>query len=227
LGRPLVALCNTTWYRDTPYYEVPWRGKWSNELGGPTMGHGIHAMDQLLSILGPWSEVTAYAATLDRPIEVEDVSVALLRFENGTLATVVNSILSPRQETHLRIDCQEATVELTHLYTFGAKDWSITAKAGNWNPPARVPAEAIEQPEWKFPADDHLSTHGTQLGVMAANIRDRSRPLSAGPAARETIDLITSIYKSAYLRQPVKAGSIRPGDAFYDRINGGHPNAPA
>lgn len=226
LGKPLLAVCNTTWYRDAGYYEVPWRGKWSNELGGPTMGHGIHAMDHLLSLLGPWSEVTAYAATLDRPIEVEDVSVALVRFANGALATIVNSIVSPRQETHLRIDCQHATVELTHHYQFESKNWSITGKAGNWEPPARVPAEAIEVPDWKFPSLDAPSTHGTQLRALADNIRDRSVPLSAGPAARQTLELITGIYKSAYTRQPVKAGSIGPGDAFFDHINGGHAKAP-
>ena len=34
LGRPLVAVCNTLWYRDTAYYGVPWRGRWATELGG-------------------------------------------------------------------------------------------------------------------------------------------------------------------------------------------------
>src|SRR5205807_2607066 len=34
LGRPLVALCQTTWYRDHAYFDVPWRGRWSTEGGG-------------------------------------------------------------------------------------------------------------------------------------------------------------------------------------------------
>jgi len=227
LGRPLVAACNTTWFRDAAYYQVPWRGKWSNELGGPTMGHGIHAMDHLLSILGPWREVSAFAATLDRAIEVEDVSVAVVRFANGALATVINSILSPRQETYLRIDCQEATVELTHLYSFGRKDWSLTQKAGLWTPPPRMPAEQLTDPALVFPSDDAPATHGTQLGHLAENIRRRTQPLSAGPAAWGTIELLTAIYKSAYTRRPVEAGSIRPGDPFYDQVNGGNDKAPA
>lgn len=61
LGRPLVAHCQTTWYRDTAYYAVPWRGRWQTEGGGPAMGHGIHQMDLLLDLLGPWSEVRAMA----------------------------------------------------------------------------------------------------------------------------------------------------------------------
>ena len=38
LGRPLVALCNTTWYRDDAYFAVPWRGTFEVEGGGQTMG---------------------------------------------------------------------------------------------------------------------------------------------------------------------------------------------
>ena len=30
LGRPLVAICNTVWFRDAAYYAVPWRGKWAD-----------------------------------------------------------------------------------------------------------------------------------------------------------------------------------------------------
>src|SRR5690606_1877468 len=28
LGKPLVAVCNTLWYRTQDYYNVSWRGKW-------------------------------------------------------------------------------------------------------------------------------------------------------------------------------------------------------
>jgi len=45
MGRPLVAHCQTTWYRDGGYYAVPWRGRWHTEGGGPAMGHGVHQMD--------------------------------------------------------------------------------------------------------------------------------------------------------------------------------------
>ena len=63
LGRPLVAVCHTTWFRDQAYFDVPWRGRWDTEGGGPTMGHGIHQMDMLLDVLGDWTEVSAIART--------------------------------------------------------------------------------------------------------------------------------------------------------------------
>ena len=45
LGRPLLAQCQTLWYRDAAYFAVPWRGKWETEGGGTTLGHGIHQLD--------------------------------------------------------------------------------------------------------------------------------------------------------------------------------------
>ena len=66
LGRPLLAVCHTTWFRDQAYFDVPWRGRWDTEGGGPTMGHGIHQMDMLLDVLGDWTEVSAIARTQAR-----------------------------------------------------------------------------------------------------------------------------------------------------------------
>ena len=130
LGRPLVAVCHTTWFRDQAYFDVPWRGRWDTEGGGPTMGHGIHQMDMLLDVLGEWTEVSAVARTQARTMPTEDVSLAHVTFANGAVASVVNSVLSPREETYLRFDFERATVEVTHLYGYGDDDWRVTPAPG-------------------------------------------------------------------------------------------------
>jgi predicted dehydrogenase len=213
LGRPLVAVCNTLWYRDPSYYAVPWRGTWASELGGPTMGLGIHAMDHLLHLLGEWKEVRAVAATLDREIEVEDVSLAIITFANGTVASVVNSALSPRQETYIRLDYQQATVELTHLYSYARENWKLSLPANTTN-------DRLLQAWQNFPADVG-STHGAQLNALVENMDQKTRPLTSGPEARRTLELLTAIYKSAFTGEIVRAGSIQPGDRFYTAVNGG------
>src|ERR1044071_8450420 len=185
LGRPLVAVCHTLWYRDSNYYAVPWRGKWATELGGPTMGLGIHAMDHLLHLLGDWAEVRAQAATLDREVEVEDVSMALIRFANGALASVVNSALSPRQETSIRLDFQRATVELTHLYGYTRDNWKITLA-----PPAAEEGNTVVQAWQHFPPDTG-STHAAQLADFVADLDAGRRPLPSGDDAHRTPQLLT------------------------------------
>ena len=213
LGRPLVAVCNTLWFRDAAYYSAPWRGTWA-ELGGPTMGLGIHAMDHLLHLLGDWSEVRAMAATLDRAIEVEDVSMAMVSFANGAMASIVNSALSPRQETYLRLDYQRATVELTHLYSYARDNWRLTLAPGAQGD------EGVLQSWQSFPPDVG-STHAAQLAALVADMDAQRRPLTSGPEARRTLELLTAIYKSAFTGAPVAAGSIRAGDPFYHAIHGG------
>ncbi len=213
LGRPLVAVCNTLWFRDAAYYAVPWRGTWTTELGGPTMGLGIHAMDHLLHLLGDWQEVRAVAATLDRAIEVEDVSMALITFANRAVASVVNSALSPRQETYIRLDYQKATVELTHLYSYSRDNWRLTLAPNS-------PDEGLLQAWQGFPPDVG-STHAAQLEALVANLDAGTRPLTSGHEARRTLELLTAIYKSALTGEVVRAGSIQPGDPFYASLHGG------
>lgn len=215
LGVPLVAHCQTTWYRDSAYYAVPWRGRWETEGGGPTMGHGIHQTDLLLHLLGDWTEIRADAARLVHGIETEDVSTALVRFAGGTLATVVNSVLSPREVSHLRIDCTEATVELTHLYGHRNDDWTYTPRPGT---------DEDRVTRWRTPAADLPSSHAVQLGGILAALREGTRPPGSGRDARRTLEFNAALYKAAHTGRPVRAGDIRPGDPYYSAMHGGHPD---
>lgn len=214
LGTPRVAHCQTTWYRDSGYYAVPWRGRWESEGGGPTMGHGIHQYDLLLHLLGDWTEVRAMAGRLAHDIEGEDVSTALVRFANGTLATVVNSVLSPHQVSRIRIDCDDATVELTHLYGHSNDDWIYTS----------APHVASERPDtWRTPAADVPSSHTAQLGALLDAYEKGERPPGGGPDARRTLEFAAALYKSAFTGLPVLAGEITPDDPFHLAMHGNHP----
>ena len=174
LGKPMVANILTTWYRTPAYYAVPWRGKWETELGGCSMGHGIHAMDFLLYQFGDWQEVRAMIGALDRDIEVEDVSMAMVRFANGAMANITNSVLSPREESYLRFDFQRATVELTHLYSYGNEDWRYTAQADHQD----------SLTGWQTIPENLPSSHGTQLTALLDSMERGERPLVSGEAAR-------------------------------------------
>jgi predicted dehydrogenase len=208
-GRALLASCATTWYRDQAYYEVPWRGAWATELGGPTVGAGIHFMDLVLWLLGDWEEVVALVGTLDRDIELEDVSIAGARLASGAMLSIVNSVLSPRQETALRFDFSKATVELHCLYSYLDQDWTLTPLPG-----AEVPDDVWEPPS--PPADRHALQLAELLDAM-----DGRRELSPSVAdIRPTYDLITSMYKAAATKEAVQRGSIVPGDPFYEHFGG-------
>lgn len=215
MGRPLVAHCQTTWYRDADYYAVPWRGRWETEGGRPAMGHGLHQMDLLLDLLGPWSEVRAMAGRLVHDVETEDVSTALVRFGNGALATVVNSVLSPDEVSRIRVDCERATVELTHLYGHGNADWRVT-------PAPDVPEG--DAAAWRDFGADVPSSHLAQLRDLVASMRAGERPRGSGADGRATLELITALYKSAFTDTTVRAGEVGPGDPYYTALHGGSPD---
>ena len=172
-------------------------------------------MDHLLHLFGDWTEVRAIAGTLDRKIEVEDVSMALVKFAGGAVASITNSALSPRQETYLRLDYQRATVELTHLYSYTRDNWRFTLAPGAHD-------EGLLQAWQSFPPDVG-STHGAQLNALVADMDANRRPLTSGREARRTLELLSAIYKSAFTGEIVHAGSIKPGDRFYDAAHGGGP----
>jgi predicted dehydrogenase len=219
LGRPLLGICNTLWYRGPEYYAVPWRGRWASEIGGPSATLGIHLMDLCLWLLGDWAEVQAVMGTLDREIEVEDVSLAQVRFESGALASFVNSALSPNQQSHLRLDFQRATVEVAALYRYRNSNWQLTLPDGAAD---RTPLEL-----WQALGHDTPSSHAAQLALVLDSLERNERPPVSGADARRILEFLASLYKSALTGQTVRRGSITPDDPFYRAMNGVEPASPA
>lgn len=212
LGRPLTATCETLWYRADDYFDVPWRGRWEFEGGGPTMGHGIHQFDLLLSVLGPWSQVSAIAGRLARPTDTEDVSMAVARFENGAMATVVNSVVSPRETSRLRFDFEHATVELEHLYGYREKHWRFT------------PAPGHEHLAGLWKADDGAdveSGHVLQIRAVLDAFDNGGEPGVSLADARRTMEFAAATYASAFRGRPIAAGELTGDDPFTTSMHGG------
>ncbi|MFS0866415.1 Gfo/Idh/MocA family protein [Microbacterium sp. 179-B 1A2 NHS] len=211
LGRPLVATCDTLWRRGPEYFALPWRGTWHIEGGGPTMGHGIHQFDLLLAVLGPWSRLTAFAARQALPTDTEDVSMALVEFDNGALASVVNSIVSPRETSRLRFDFEYATVEVEHLYGYTEADWTFTPAPGH---------EHLAE-HWHAAPSDHPSGHRDQIAAILDAFAAGERPGVAVEDARRTLEFAAATYASAFRGRPVRAGEITADDPFARSMDGG------
>ncbi|MAP64329.1 MAG: dehydrogenase [Microbacterium sp.] len=187
LGRPLLAQCQTLWFRDVDYFAVPWRGTWSTEGGGTTLGHAIHQLDLLAFLLGDWTSVEARLWRLDRETETEDASTATVRFAQGTVAQVVSSTVSPRQTSSIRIDTRKATVTVDHLYGHGHENWSITPG----------PGFEVDAADWALPTHEVASGHGPLLhGVFAALRTGAPLPPTADAPAR-SLELVAAMYASA------------------------------
>lgn len=186
-GRPLIATCETLWYRGADYFAVPWRGKWATEGGGTTLGHGIHQIDLLAFLLGDWASVRGQLWRLDRETETEDASTATITFENGAVAQVTTSAVSPREVSRIRIDTQRATITVEHLYGHGHENWSITPAPGFEDSAA----------EWALPEVEERSDHAPLLrDVFDALLAGTELPDTATSPAR-SFEIVAAIYASA------------------------------
>jgi predicted dehydrogenase len=212
LGRPLLATCHTTWFRDQAYFDAPWRGRWDTEGGGPTMGHGIHQMDLLGYLLGAWTEVSALARRQARRTETEDLSLAHVTFASGAVASVVNSVLSPREETRLRFDFERGTVELSHLYGYGDDDWRLTPAPGH--------ADEVTA-AWTAGEHGVPSGHRAQFAAVLRSLRAATAPPVTPADALRTMQLVAGVYASAFTGRPVRPADLGPDSPFYERMNGG------
>ncbi|GAA1113313.1 Gfo/Idh/MocA family protein [Nocardiopsis metallicus] len=212
LGRPLLATCHTTWFRPQEYFDLPWRGKWETEGGGPTLGHGIHQTDLLLALLGEWTQVSAVVRRQARDVETEDVSLARVDFASGAIASVVTSLLSPQEESRIRIDFERATVELAHLYGYGDDDWRLT------------PAPGFEEEittAWEAGEHGVNSGHHSQIVQVLDALRAGSPPPVTSRDALSSLRLVAAVYASSFEQRPVTPADLAPGSPFHERMNGG------
>lgn len=239
LGQPLVAVCETQWFRPDGYFDPDWRGTWVGEGGGPTLGHGIHQIDLLLHLLGPWQHLTSAAVRLARPVEFEDVSMAMVTFDNGAVASMINSLLSPRELSRIRIDTTGGTLEVNHVYGYRDADWTFDPV-----PDARAAATLGRDPGVRDdggelggagsagpagPADawaagigaDVPSNHAAQIHRLVEDLLAGRRHDTTLASTRGTIELVTAVYASALLGTPIRRAELVPGHPFYADLSGG------
>lgn len=204
LGRPLVATCQTLWYRDAAYFDVPWRNQWATAGGGPTLGIGIHQLDLLAWLLGDWSSVQGQLWRLDRETQTEDVSTAVVGFSNGAIASVITSAVSPRQTSAIRIDTERATITVEHLYGHAHDNWRIT-------PASHVPAE--EAAQWALPDHEEASGHGPLLREVYDALRAGRELPSVAADPVKSFEIVTAIHSSAATGHTVTPATLRDDTA--------------
>jgi UDP-N-acetyl-2-amino-2-deoxyglucuronate dehydrogenase len=136
LGRLVEVWASVPWYRTQAYYDSgAWRGTWALDGGGALMNQSIHYADLVCWLCGPPEVLSAACATLDhKEIEVEDVALALLRFEGGALGVLeASTVAFPSFPTTLRVSGTEGTIVLQDgaLVTAALQDGDDSATEGD------------------------------------------------------------------------------------------------
>lgn len=95
LGELAMAEVCVPWWRAQSYYDEPGRGTYARDGGGVLISQAIHALDLMLALTGPVSEVQTMAHnTILHDMEAEDYVTAGMRFENGAAGSLIASTAS-------------------------------------------------------------------------------------------------------------------------------------
>lgn len=208
-GSLRVAHVNSFWWRGHSYYDLWWRGLWEKEGGGCTLNHAVHHIDMINWLRGrlPRSVTSVLGNVMHDNAEVEDISLSVLQYDDGSLAQVTASVVHHGEEQGLVLQCERAKL---------AAPWSCRASGCKENGfPYRddnLERELKEQYE-KLP-DLPYEGHTGEIDNYLHALEQGSAPLITGLDGRRTVELITAIYKSGSLRRTVEL-PISSEDAFY------------
>jgi UDP-N-acetyl-2-amino-2-deoxyglucuronate dehydrogenase len=217
VGRPALGVFAMYSWREPAYYQSdPWRGRWDTEGGGVLVNQSPHQLDLLSWFMGPVAEVSGYWANVNHPsVEVDDTAVAVLRFRNGGLGSIVTSV-AQKPGLHTKV----------HVHgTNGASVGVETDRGATFIAGVTAIAEPPLNDVWTIPGEEHLLTtfqaedrarftqidatvhyHGLQIRDFLRAVRESRPPLVTGEDGRAVVELFTAIYRSNQEGRPVTLG---------------------
>jgi UDP-N-acetyl-2-amino-2-deoxyglucuronate dehydrogenase len=210
MGSIVHAQVDSFWWRGHCYYDLWWRGTWEKEGGGCTLNHAVHHIDAFLWMMGKPSELQAWMSNTSHDnAEVEDLSIAMLRFPTGALAQITSSVVHHGEEQQLIFQGKDARV---------SSPWKLKASKAK---PNGFPSAYPEREEQIQSFYDSLPSlpyegHAGQIDNVLSAIETGSPLLIDGQSGRDTLELIIGIYKSAATGQKVEL-PLQPSDTFYTR----------
>ena len=212
-GQIHLGIAETLWRRDDAYYDqVSWRGTWEQEAGGVTVSQAIHLIDALVWFMGEPVSVHAAAGTFAHDIEVDDASVAVVRFAGGGIGQITCSVNAFGEE---RSRLELYGRDLSAVSTGSAYD----STAEPFVFASRDPSVAVDlehELDERYPSGYRILHRGSVADFLQA-IEEKSKPLVGIDECRTALQVTAGIYKSAMTGQPV-ALPIAADDPFYSEL---------
>jgi UDP-N-acetyl-2-amino-2-deoxyglucuronate dehydrogenase len=214
IGKPILATLVVLGWRGHDYYRSdPWRGTWAGEGGGVLVNQVSHHLDLLQWFIGPVEELFGYWANLNHPyVEVEDTAIAVLRFSNGALGSIVVSN-SQKPGLNGRIHVHGETGASIGVQTETGSAF-VAGDDGTVPPPVNdvwtIPGEEHLLRRWQREDRDRgagidIATHyhRVQIQEFLDAIAGHRAPLVSGQEGRKSVEIAAAIYRSQTDRAPI------------------------
>lgn len=209
IGKVLFATVNSLWWRGENYYDIWWRGTWEKESGGCVINHAVHHIDLLQWIMGMPKSVSAFITNLNHHnSECEDLGIAILQYPEA-VAEVTSSLVHHNELQSISFQGTKGCLSVP----FDA--YSSKPLANGFPEENLVEIENIKN---KYASLSELEEEGhpALINNFLSSILGKEDLLVDGQQGRNTIELITAIYKSAYEKATVKL-PIEEDDIFYKK----------
>ena len=204
LGKLILGDAYIKYYRSQAYYDsASWRGTWKFDGGGALMNQCIHLIDLLQWFMGPVETIYGYAATLARKIEVEDTSVAVLKFRNGAIGVIegTTSVFPPTVPHRIELHGEIGSIMIEGEEI---RRWVVEEGEGRFSQEKDRLAELKASGEFSSQPCDFSLGHIPQIRDMVEAIKEDREPIVNGEEGRKALEIILAIYKSSRTGKPVR-----------------------
>ncbi len=187
---------NTTvyWTRPQDYYDQdPWRGTKEHD-DGVLMNQSSHHIDMLRWLMGEVEDVHAFTETQTHNIEAEDMGIAVLKFKNGAVGTIVatTSVFPHNLEGSVTIMGADGSVKVGGTALNKMEFWHFK----DWTNDDEIIAKTSENPP-----NVYGFGHQKYLKEVVNCIENNLPPSIGGEEGRKTLALIQKIKEVAKLNK--------------------------
>ncbi|MCL1791738.1 MAG: Gfo/Idh/MocA family oxidoreductase [Peptococcaceae bacterium] len=188
-GKLTHGQASIRWNRNDGYYlQAPWRGTREQD-GGVLMNQSIHNIDLLQWMFGPVDTVFGFTRRAMRPIEMEDVGAAVLKFANGAIGVIeaASTIYPKNIEETLNVFGTEGSVIVGGIAVNRIETWEF--------------ADSEEEKQRIFAAQeaDPPSVYGyghrELIADFVRSVWKNQTPAVCGEEGRKALEIILAIYQ--------------------------------
>lgn len=195
-GKLVLASANIKWYRHQEYYDKgDWRGTLALDGGGALMNQGIHGVDLLQWFAGDVEKIVGVSGTLaHKRIEVEDVALAILKFKNGALGTIIASTACfPGFPTEHHIHGEKGTAIINQDGKILRWDF-MEREEEDKKIISSTDKEGVDRSD---PGATLGKKHNPVISDIIRAIKEDIEPEVNGEEGRKSLEIVLAIYKSA------------------------------
>jgi len=189
------------WFREQSYYQGPhgsWKGTWDKDGGGSLMNQGVHTVDLLQWFGGRVKSVFGAYGVFAHDMGAEDKTVAILKFENGALGTLMTTTCAyPGISQNILIHGDKGTItkEEDQLTS-----WKIKSEREKEEETEMLNLYGPQEKRGATTASDPMavgaSGHTGLIEDIVQCILEDKEPIITIESAKHAVEIVNAIYES-------------------------------